>query len=76
MKKSQRKSNLFKTQPINQRELIVENGPEALANPMRNLRPLPNPASFQKFNLIPHLINHLNRDQVVHDIAFPHAMTS
>ena len=65
------KRNRFELQEVN-----VEEGPQALANPMRNLRPLPNPQSFCKFSGAQHLINHPNREQVVHDIAFPHAMNS
>ena len=62
------KRNKFQLQ-----ELIVENGPEALANPDRHLRPVPN---FRPTPNIQHLINHPNREQITHDIAFPHAMNS
>ena len=71
MRKSPCKRNKLELQPI-----IVENGPNALANPMRNLRPTERPGDFTKFNIIPHLINHPNRNQLIHDIAFPNAMDS
>ena len=70
MNKFPRKTNKFELQEIN-----VEKGPEALANPLRNLRPLPRPG-FDRLSTIQHQMNHHNREQVIHDIAFPHASYS
>ena len=60
--------NKFELQDLN-----VEEGPQSLANPIRYLRPLP---IFKPTPTIHDLIGHPNREQIIHEIAFPQAMNS